>query len=80
MSGEGRAPNLGREIHHRIVERGEPLEQVEQELINAAGGLTDDQRAAFWLYAWSLQSAAHQRYEAKRFLRQLEDVEEWEEA
>jgi hypothetical protein len=63
------------EIHERIVSRGEPLEQVEDELIDAATGLTDDQRAGLWLYAWSLQSPAHQRYEAQSFLRELDTVE-----
>jgi hypothetical protein len=64
------------EIHERIVSRGEPLGQVEDELINAATGLTDDQRPGLWLYAWSLQSPAHQRYEAQSFLAQLE-IPEW---
>ncbi len=63
------------EIHERIVARGEPLEQVEDELINAVTGLTDDQRAGLWLYAWSLQSPAHQRYEAQSCLRELDLVE-----
>jgi hypothetical protein len=68
-------PTVIGEIHDRIVGRGEPLEQVEDELINAAPGLNDDQRAGLWLYAWSLQSPAHQRYEAQSFLRELDIVE-----
>jgi hypothetical protein len=68
------SPVLG-EIHDRIISRGEPLGQVEDELINTAIGLTDDQRAGLWLYAWSLQSPAHQRYEAQSFLRELDIVE-----
>lgn len=63
------------EIHDRIVGRGQPLGQVEDELINAVPGLNDDQRAGLWLYAWSLQSPAHQRYEAQSFLRELDIVE-----
>lgn len=63
------------EIHDRIVGRGQPLGQVEDELINAVPGLNDDQRAGLWLYAWSLQSTAHQRYEAQSFLRELDIVE-----
>ena len=31
-----------------------------------------EQRAALWLYGWSLQSAAHQRYQSRRFLEELE--------
>jgi hypothetical protein len=75
VSEEGRtSPVLG-EIHDRVVSRGEPLEQLEDELINVTIGLTDDQRAGLWLYAWSLQSPAHQRYEAQTFLRELDIVE-----
>ncbi len=74
MSGDT-TPTVLDEIHDRIVDRGEPLEQVEDELINAATGLTDDQRAGLWLYAWSLQSSAHQRYEAQSFLRELNIAE-----
>jgi hypothetical protein len=72
---EEATPTVLWEIHERIVGRGEPLGQVEDELINAAPGLNDDQRAGLWLYAWSLQSPAHQRYEAQSFLRELDIVE-----
>jgi hypothetical protein len=65
-------------VHRRIVERGESVDQVEEELIEAVDGLTADQRAGLWLYAWSLQSGAHQRYEALRFLGQLESAEQME--
>ena len=64
--------DLGRQVYRRIVELGEPLDQVEQELIGPAGDVNEEQRAAVWLYAWSLQSAAHQRYQSRRFLEQLE--------
>jgi hypothetical protein len=67
---------LTEEVHERIVERGEPLAQVEDELIHVSGGLTADQRAGLWLYAWSLQSAAHQRYQALGYLAQLEAPEQ----
>jgi hypothetical protein len=39
-------------------------------------GLPADYRAALWLYAWSLQSAAHQRYEALGFLAELESAKQ----
>jgi hypothetical protein len=67
---------LTQEVHQRIVEQGESLDQVEEELIEAVDGLTADQRAGLWLYAWSLQSAARQRYEALRYLGQLERAEQ----
>jgi hypothetical protein len=59
-------------VYHRIVEEGESLDRVEQELIGPAGDVNEEQRAALWLYAWSLQSAAHQRYQSRRFLEELE--------
>jgi hypothetical protein len=67
---------LTEEVHKRIVERGEPLACVEEELIDASGSLTADQRAGLWLYAWSLQSAAHQRYQALGYLAQLDAAEQ----
>jgi hypothetical protein len=36
VSEEGATPAVPGEIHERIVSRGEPLEQVEDEPINAA--------------------------------------------
>jgi hypothetical protein len=51
---------------------------VEEELINSVGGLSEDERAGLWLYAWSLQSPARQRYEAQSFLSQLERAEKME--
>lgn len=68
--------DLGQQVYSRIVERGESLDRVEQELIGPAGDLNEEQRAALWLYAWSLQSAAHQRYQSRRFLEGLQRAEE----
>jgi hypothetical protein len=42
-----------------------------EELLDSAPDLDDEQRAALWLYAWSLQSRAHQRYEIKRTMRMM---------
>ena len=64
--------DLGQQVYRRIVEHGEPLDRVEHELIGPAGDVNEEQRAALWLYAWSLQSAAHQRYQSRRFLEDLE--------
>jgi hypothetical protein len=64
--------DLGQQVYRRIVEHGEPLDQVELELIGPAGDVNEEQRAALWLYAWSLQSAAHQRYQSRMFLEELE--------
>jgi len=35
------------------LDRGERLADVEAELIDAAVALSDDERAALWLFAWS---------------------------
>jgi hypothetical protein len=69
------APSLRHEVYRRIVEHGEPLDQVEEELIDPSA-VPADHRAALWLYAWSLQSAAQQRHEALRFLAELESAEQ----
>jgi hypothetical protein len=75
VSGSPATQPLVQEIHQRIVDRGESLDRVEEELLNREPGLTGDQRAGLWLYAWSLQSPAHQRYEARNFLSELERAE-----
>jgi len=36
----------------RRLERGDPLDTVERELI-APSGLAEEQQSALWLYAWS---------------------------
>jgi hypothetical protein len=35
------------------LDRGVDLRQVERDLIEGAVGLSDDDRAALWLFAWS---------------------------
>ena len=39
------------EIKER-VRRGDPLEVIDHELIDARRWLDEDERAALWLYAW----------------------------
>lgn len=67
----GRTAALLDQIRHRLVEGGESLDRVEEELINAPNDLSEDERAGLWLYAWSFQTAAHQRYQARSFLTEL---------
>jgi hypothetical protein len=50
-----------------VMERGDSLEQVEQEVI-AAADISSEQRAALWLYAWSFMNGTAQRYEASSHL------------
>lgn len=43
-------------VWHEIVlrlERGEPLAEVEAEVVEPVPGLSEDERAALWLSAWS---------------------------
>lgn len=42
-------------IHQRLS-RGAALEEVERELISESRALSEDERSALWLYAWSLAS------------------------
>ena len=51
--------------HLRVLVRdatddGDPLERVEREFI-ADAPLSDDHRAALWLYAWSARELARRR-------------------
>jgi hypothetical protein len=39
------------------LDRGESLADVEAELIDAAVAMSDDERAALWLFAWSYQAS-----------------------
>jgi hypothetical protein len=64
-----------RQLQHEIMDRmtaGASLDDIEGELIARAEGLTEDARSALWLYAWSFQSTAPQRYAADQLLRGLE--------
>ena len=50
---------------------GRPFDDAEQ-LINEAPALTDDERAALWLFAWSMVPAPRQKYLALRYLEMVE--------
>jgi hypothetical protein len=45
------------------MERGDSLEQVEQDVI-AAADVSRERKAALWLYAWSFINGAAQRHAA----------------
>ena len=51
------------------LDRGESLADVEAELIDAAVAMSDDERAALWLFAWSYQ--ASERHDNERVLAEL---------
>ena len=50
-----------------VMECGDSLERVEQEVI-AGADIGDEQRAALWLYAWSFMNGTAQRHEASSHL------------
>lgn len=54
-----------------MMRRGASLDRVDTELIEPSG-LTPDQQASLWLYAWSLRDGG-QGPEAKRHLAAVED-------
>ena len=39
------------------LDRGEPLADVEVELVDSAVSVSDDERAALWLFAWSYRAS-----------------------
>jgi len=41
----------------RRLDRGEKLADVEAELVDSAVALSDDERAALWLFAWSYRGS-----------------------
>ena len=53
-----------------MMRRGAPLDQVESDVIDPCE-LSPDQKAALWLYAWSLMGAKDQRDRATRYLLEV---------
>jgi hypothetical protein len=51
----------------RMMRRGAPLEQVEDQVIDPCE-LSSDEKAALWLYAWSFMERGEQRDRAARYL------------
>ena len=54
-----------------LMGAGRPLDDAEL-LINDAPDLTDDERAALWLFAWSMVPPQDQRHLALRYLETAE--------
>lgn len=74
--GPGPRPTEGEQVAPviRLQERvaammrsGAPLDQVESEVIDPSE-LSEDQKAALWLYAWSFMEGKEQRDSATRYL------------
>ncbi len=51
-----------------VMEAGRPMEDAEDVINDPAFDLSDDERAALWLWAWSLLPEHRQRYQALRYL------------
>jgi hypothetical protein len=50
-----------------LIEAGEPFDEVE-EAIDAVDELTTDQKAALWLFAFSLRAPSEQQRDARAHL------------
>ena len=51
-----------------IMEAGRPIDDAEEVINDEANSLSDDERAALWLWAWTLLPQHRQRSEALRYL------------
>ena len=58
-----------------IMEAGRPLHDAEEVINDEGHDLSEDERAALWLWAWSLLSQHRQRSEALRYLELVDSVQ-----
>jgi hypothetical protein len=56
----------------REMRRGKSFSRVEDDTIEPSG-LSDDEKSALWLYAWSFVDSGAQRREASAHISDLED-------
>ena len=73
MRGTHRSSILGRHrdtVAH-LMDGGEPFGDVE-DAIDALGGMTLDQKAALWLFAFSLRDPVEQRLDARAHLHAVQ--------
>ena len=54
-----------------LMERGRPFGDIE-DAIDALGGVTPDQKAALWLFAFSLRDPVEQRMDARAHLHSVQ--------
>jgi hypothetical protein len=73
MSGTQRMPALARyrDAVAEQIKAGEPFGQVE-DAIDAVAQLTTDEKAALWLFAFSLRDPAEQQLDARAHLAALQ--------
>jgi hypothetical protein len=53
-----------------MMHGGISLDRIEADVIEPSG-LSEDRKAALWLYAWSFKEGREQRDEASRYLRNV---------
>jgi hypothetical protein len=58
-----------------VMEAGRPMEDAEDFINDPVYDLSDDERAALWLWAWSLLPGHRQRYQALRYLEIIDSNE-----
>ena len=58
---------LTREVARRVL-AGDGLDSINDEVIAPRADLSEDERAAAWLYGWSLQAPQVQRATVRRML------------
>jgi hypothetical protein len=58
-----------------VMEAGRPMEDAEDFINDPSIDLSDDERAALWLWAWSLLPEHRQRYQALRYLELIESTD-----
>jgi hypothetical protein len=58
-----------------VMEAGRPMEDAEDFINDSVYDLSDDERAALWLCAWSLLPGHRQRYQALRYLEIIDSNE-----
>ena len=56
-----------RDVVREAARRGVHIDRIDEEIIQPSI-LSDDQKAALWLYAWSCQSPRRQHDEAATYL------------
>ena len=65
---------MDRSFRNQVSEwahHGVPFELIESR-IEALEGLTEEERSALWLWAWSFQAPQRQRYMARKVLEGLD--------
>lgn len=66
--------DLQMQVEH-MMRAGRPLDDAEEIINDETLPLSDDERAALWLWAWSLLDKGQQHTMALRYLQSLEHMD-----